>query len=179
MPNRDEQLPDALAAIRDAAVPLTDSTGVDGVLSVLGDASLVLLGEATHGTHEFYAWRARITQALIEERGFSAVAIEGDWPDAYRVNRFVQGDGDALDAAEALAGFRRFPTWMWRNTAVARFVSWLREYNAGASRVTRWSRRPGASDPEQFAEWIPFVETRDYVRAVVRNRAVYEGLYGF
>ena len=83
MPNRDDQLPDALAAIRAAAVPLTDATGVDGILGVLGDASLVLLGEATHGSHEFYAWRARITRALIEDRGFSAVAIEGDWPDAY------------------------------------------------------------------------------------------------
>jgi erythromycin esterase-like protein len=122
-------MPDALDIIRDAAVPMDDETGVDRVLSVLGDASLVLLGEASHGTHEFYSWRARITQALIEERGFSAVAIEGDWPDAYRVNRYVQGDSESADAVDALSGFRRFPTWMWRNTAVAEFVSWLQQHN--------------------------------------------------
>src|SRR5436190_10597549 len=122
MRDDDLKVPEALAAIRNAAVPLNNTTGVERILTVLGDASLVLLGEASHGTQEFYAWRARITRALIEERGFAAVAIEGDWPDAYRVNRFVQGDGDSTDAAQALSGFRRFPTWMWRNTAVAEFV---------------------------------------------------------
>ncbi len=128
---------DARDMICEAACPLEGDTAIDAVLNTVGEASIVLLGEATHGTQEFYEWRARITQALIERRGFDAVAIEGDWPDAYRVNRFVQGRGDDADAEEALRGFQRFPTWMWRNTAVAKFVSWLRERNGGVEEAAR------------------------------------------
>jgi erythromycin esterase-like protein len=91
----------------------------------------VLLGEASHGSHEFYRQRARITQRLIAEHGFTAVAIEGDWPDAYRVNRFVRGLGADPAATDALAGFRRFPTWMWRNADVVDFIDWLRDFNLG------------------------------------------------
>ena len=101
----------------------------DPLLDRIGDARLVLLGEATHGTHEFYRARAEITRRLIEERGFSAVTIEGDWPDARRVDRFVRGLGADGAASEALAGFRRFPAWMWRNADVLDFVGWLREHN--------------------------------------------------
>lgn len=96
---------------------------------MVGDCSLVLLGEASHGTHDFYAARARITRRLIEERGFDGVAVEADWPDAYRVNRWVRGAGGDGDSNEALLGFRRFPTWMWRNTDVRAFVNWLRAHN--------------------------------------------------
>jgi erythromycin esterase-like protein len=101
----------------------------DGLLDLIGDASVVLLGEASHGTHEFYRERARITRRLIEERGFIAVAVEADWPDAYRVNRYVRGAPEDGDAEEALRGFRRFPTWMWRNAEVLDFVGWLRDHN--------------------------------------------------
>ena len=92
-------------------------------------ARVLLLGEASHGTHEFYRERARITQRLIDENGFTAVAVEADWPDAYRVNRYVRGAGDDFDAVEALADFRRFPRWMWRNTEVVEFIDWLRAHN--------------------------------------------------
>ncbi|WLI91584.1 erythromycin esterase family protein [Massilia sp. R2A-15] len=101
----------------------------DGLLDMIGDARYVLLGEATHGTHEFYEERARITQRLIAEKGFTAVAVEADWPDAYRVNRYVRAEGDDHDAESALAGFQRFPSWMWRNADVVNFVDWLRSYN--------------------------------------------------
>ena len=100
----------------------------------VGAARIVLLGEASHGTHEFYRERARITKRLIGELGFTAVAIEGDWPDAYRVNRYVHGAGTDADAEEALRGFRRFPTWMWRNADVVDFVGWLRAHNDRLSR---------------------------------------------
>ncbi|HEY0060842.1 MAG TPA: erythromycin esterase family protein, partial [Telluria sp.] len=121
----------AARAIAAAAVPLTGaSTDFDRLLAQIGEARFVLLGESTHGTHEFYAARARITQRLIEEKGFSAVAVEADWPDAWRVNCHVRGVGDDADATRALDGFQRFPGWMWRNTDVRDFVGWLRTHNA-------------------------------------------------
>jgi hypothetical protein len=101
----------------------------DRLLEAIGEARFVLLGEASHGTHEFYEERARITRRLIEEKGFAAVAVEADWPDTYRVNRYVQGASADLDAEEALADFRRFPTWMWRNRVVVAFLEWLRRHN--------------------------------------------------
>jgi erythromycin esterase-like protein len=101
----------------------------DELLSWIGDRSLVLLGEASHGTHEFYRERSRITKRLIEEKGFVAVAVEADWPDAYRINRYVSGDSSDGDAAAALGDFKRFPSWMWRNEDVVSFVSWLRAFN--------------------------------------------------
>src|SRR5467141_2871031 len=101
----------------------------DPLLDMIGNARFVLLGEASHGTHQFYRERAQITQRLIEEKGFTAVAAEADWPDAYRVKRFVRGIGSDTFAHEALLDFKRFPPWMWRNTAAAEFVDWLRERN--------------------------------------------------
>ena len=109
----------------------------DPLLELIGDARFVLLGEATHGTHEFYQERARITQRLIAEKGFTAVAVEADWPDAYRVNRYVRAQADDADAAQALTGFKRFPTWMWRNTDVVDFVEWLRSHNDSFRRGIR------------------------------------------
>ena len=101
----------------------------DDLLDAVGDRSIVLLGEATHGTHEFYRERARITRRLIEERGFGGVAVEADWPDAYRVNRYVAGASSDMTTREALGDFRRFPSWMWRNTEVCDFIAWLHVHN--------------------------------------------------
>lgn len=116
--------------IRLAAEPLTGSPrDYDSLLKRVGDAQVVLLGASTHGTHEFYRERAQITKRLIREMGFAAVAIEADWPDAWRVNRFANGGGEDPDATEALGGFKRFPQWMWRNADVLDFVGWLREHN--------------------------------------------------
>jgi erythromycin esterase-like protein len=117
--------------VREAAYPLRgDSADYDPLMELIGDAYFVLLGEATHGTHEFYHARAEITRRLIAEKGFNAVAVEADWPDAYRANRYVQGRGEDRTGLEALAGFRRFPVWMWRNTDVLAFIEWLRAYNS-------------------------------------------------
>ena len=102
----------------------------DALLGMIGDAGIVCIGEASHGTHEFYRERANLTKRLVDEKGFNAVAVEADWPDAFRVNRYVRGAGDDQDASEALEGFKtRFPTWMWRNADVLDFVGWLRAYN--------------------------------------------------
>ena len=121
-------------AIREAAHPLTGaSTDYDPLMRLVDDARFVLLGEASHGTHEFYRERAQITKRLIKEKGFTAVAVEADWPDAYRVNRYVRARGSDAEAVDALAGFKRFPTWMWRNADVLDFVGWLRTHNDALS----------------------------------------------
>ena len=109
----------------------------DSLIELAGNSRFALLGEASHGTHDFYQTRAQLTQRLIEEERFSAVAVEADWPDAYRVNRYVQGRGDDAEAVEALGSFQRFPTWMWRNTDVVEFIAWLREYNDALPEGTR------------------------------------------
>jgi erythromycin esterase-like protein len=106
-----------------------DTRDFDPLLALIGDAHVVLLGEASHGTHEFYRIRGEITKRLIREKGFTAVAVEADWPDAYRVNRYVRGRLDDSDATDALGGFSRFPQWMWRNADVLDFIGWLREHN--------------------------------------------------
>jgi erythromycin esterase-like protein len=112
------------------ARPLTGAKeDYDPLLEMIGDARFVLLGEASHGTHEFYRERAQITKRLITEKGFRAVAVEADWPDAYRVNRYVRGAGADASANDALGDFKRFPTWMWRNTDVLDFVGWLKDHN--------------------------------------------------
>ena len=116
--------------IREQAKPLTGEAGdYDALLDMIGNSSVVLLGEASHGTHEFYRERAEITKRLIVEKGFTALAVEADWPDAYRVNRYVRGEPGDIDSVEALGGFERFPGWMWRNADVLDFIGWLRDHN--------------------------------------------------
>lgn len=119
-------------AIRNAATPLKgDASDYDTMLEMTRDKHFILMGEATHGTHEFYQARVEATKRLIREQGLNAIAIEGDWPSVYRVNRYVRGIGPDQSVNEALSDFRRFPLWMWRNTVVHDFVNWLKEYNAG------------------------------------------------
>ena len=143
---------------------------------LIGDARIVLIGEASHGTHEFYAARAAITKWLIREKGFCAVTAEADWPDAYRVNRYVRGLGTDESADQALSGFERFPTWMWRNVVVRDFVDWLRRHNAECA--TRHERPTGFygldlySLHRSMAEVIAYLDTVD-VRAAARARERY------
>lgn len=118
------------ALLRDSVHRLNGVSGDFGpILEVICSARFALLGEASHGTHEFYAARAQITRQLIETRGFTTVAVEADWPDAYRVNRYVRGLGSDQSAEQALGGFQRFPAWMWRNQDVLAFIEWVRDYN--------------------------------------------------
>ena len=118
-------------AIQATLTPLTGVEDTRAVVDCIGDAEIALLGEASHGTHEFYGSRASITKQLIVESGCRAVIVEADWPDAYRVNRYVRHEGEDRTAIEALDNFKRFPTWMWRNTDVVAFVEWLRDHNEG------------------------------------------------
>ena len=117
--------------IRALARPLRDPADLDPLMERIGDARIVAIGEASHGTHEYYAWRAALTRRLIDERGFRFVAVEGDWPDAYRVNGSVRlRRGATDDPREALDSFARWPTWMWANDDVVEFCRWLRGINA-------------------------------------------------
>ncbi|PYX96382.1 MAG: erythromycin esterase [Acidobacteria bacterium] len=119
-----------LGEINRIAIPITFSPAdYDPLLQWIGDRDLVLIGEASHGTHDFYRERALITRRLIQEKGFRALAIEGDWPHAHRVHQFVRGIGEDANAYDCLGEFTRFPAWMWRNTDVLAFVDWLRGFN--------------------------------------------------
>ncbi|PYL50152.1 MAG: erythromycin esterase [Verrucomicrobia bacterium] len=116
--------------VREIAQPLAGEAGdYNALLQLIDDARFVLIGEASHGTHEFYFERAAITKRLIAEKDFSILAIEADWPDSARVHRYVRGVSSDANPDQALSGFRRFPTWMWRNKVVLEFVEWLRGFN--------------------------------------------------
>ena len=112
------------------AHPLRETGDLDPLLDRIGDARRVLLGEASHGTSEYYTWRARLSERLIREKGFSFIAVEGDWPDCYEVNRYVKGYRDSgVNAHEVLRVFERWPTWMWANEEIAELAEWLRHHN--------------------------------------------------
>jgi erythromycin esterase len=149
---------DALAyGVRRIAQPLDNADDLDPLIERVGDARYVLLGEASHGTSEFYTWRAEISKRLVLEKGFSFIAVEGDWPDCYRVNRYVRGFEDSGDSAEAvLHAFERWPTWMWANREVVDLVTWLRLHNDRAHP----ERRVGFYGLDVYSLW-------DSMRAVV------------
>jgi len=109
---------------------LTKEKDLEVLLEEIGDARVVMLGEASHGTSEYYTWRTAISRRLIQEKGFSFVAVEGDWPECYAVNRLIKGYQNAgSKIADVLQVYRRWPTWMWANWEVAALIEWLREYN--------------------------------------------------
>lgn len=110
---------------------LSASEDLNPLLARIGNAPYVLLGEASHGTHEYYTWRAEISKRLIKEKGFKFIAVEGDWPDCYKINRYIKGlDNQDKTPVEILNSFRRWPTWMWANWEIVALVSWLKEYNS-------------------------------------------------
>jgi len=109
---------------------LENSKDLDILLNRIGDSQFVLLGEASHGTSEFYRWRTEITKRLIKKKGFSFIAVEGDWPDCYKVNRYIKGFSDSgKNAYDVLYSFNRWPTWMWANKEMVELVEWLKSYN--------------------------------------------------
>lgn len=127
MSEHERALQKLVQILNDAAIPFDEK--YTDLLDKIGDSRFVLIGEATHGTHEFYQARIELTKQLITKKGFMAVAIEGDWPDAYRIHRYVRGMGGKDEYELALSEFKRFPMWMWRNTTIPPFLKWLRSYN--------------------------------------------------
>src|SRR5438105_13439819 len=160
--------------LRKSLHPLVGSAeDYDPLLEIVSDARFVLLGEASHGTHEFYRERAEITKRLITEKGFRAVAVEADWPDAYRINRFVRGAGNDTESIDALAGFKRFPTWMWRNADVLDFVGWLRAYNDSLRPGTRKAGFYGLDLYSLYTSMRAVLEYLDKVDPEAARRARY------
>src|SRR5215203_1541536 len=110
--------------------PLEDAQSLDPLMEAIGESRVVMLGEASHGTSDYYTWRTAISKRLIQEKGFNFIAVEGDWPDSYLVNRFIKGYGDAgTDVGSILKNFDRWPTWMWGNWEIAALAEWIREHN--------------------------------------------------
>ncbi|MFI5627314.1 erythromycin esterase family protein [Nocardioides sp. NPDC051685] len=141
---------EARTQIRDLALPLRGLSDLDPLVERLGPMRFACLGEASHGTHDFYRWRAELSRRLIEEKGFTWIGVEGDWPDCWRINRWVRGmTGPDLTASQVLAGFERWPTWMWANSDVADFLDWLRAWNLARPR----ERRVGFYGLDLYSLW--------------------------
>jgi erythromycin esterase-like protein len=148
-------------ALIDTVTPLTNPTDLDSLVESLAPARFVLLGEASHGTHEFYRWRSEISQRLIRDHGFAGIAAEADWPDAYRVNRFVRGESDDANPEAALNDFQRFPQWMWRNKDILDLVEWLRDYNDHAVRKVGFYGLDLYSLHASIAAVVDYLEAKD------------------
>jgi erythromycin esterase-like protein len=142
--------------------PLGSSTDLDVLLDKIDTSSYVLLGEASHGTHEYYTWRSAISKRLIEEKNFSFIAVEGDWPDCYKINRYVKGYSDAgSSAVEVLKQFKRWPTWMWANWEIVALMEWLRDYNQGRPH----GKKVGFYGLDVYSLW----ESMDVILAYLRK----------
>jgi erythromycin esterase-like protein len=151
------------AGLARIARPLASSRDVDPLIDAIGDARFVLLGEASHGTSEFYTWRTEISRRLIEQHGFSFIAVEGDWPDCYQVNRYVKGrSATATSAFDVLHAFERWPTWMWANREVVELVEWIRERNRGKAE----ERKAGFFGLDVYSLWDSMRAVTQYLERV-------------
>jgi erythromycin esterase-like protein len=165
---RDGQSASLVRELRHAARPLVSPSDLDPLMDLIGDARFVLLGEATHGTAEFYHWRADLSKRLIREKGFSFMAVEGDWPDCYRVNRHVAGMTDPLVTGESiLHAFERWPTWMWANRQIVELVDWMREHNRRAPEA----KRVGFYGLDVYSLWDSMAAVVAYLERVDRAAA--------
>jgi len=152
-----------IAAVRGLARPLLSGADLNPLLDRIGNARFVLLGEASHGTREYYTWRAEISRRLITQKGFSFIAVEGDWPDCYRLNRYLKGYDDSGDnARDVLHAFDRWPTWMWANEEVVDFAEWLRHFNHGEPD----ERKVGFYGLDVYSLWDSLHEVMGYLGRV-------------
>ena len=160
--NRTSDSAELAEKVQTIAHGLADASSLDPLLERIGDAKYVLLGEASHGTSDYYTWRARISQRLITEKGFSFVAVEGDWPDCYRVNRYIKGrPGSGSSAQEVLHTFSRWPTWMWANWEVVAFTEWLRGHN---NKVAGEADKVGFYGLDVYSLWESLGAVTDYLQ---------------
>ena len=160
---------------RERSFPLERSKDLGPLLERIGDAHHVLLGEASHGTHDYYTWRSAISKRLITEKGFNFIAVEGDWPDCYRINRFVKGYSDQdKKAVELLRTFDRWPTWMWANWEIVALIDWLKEYNTHLPA----NKRVGFYGLDVYSLWesmdalVEYLEKNDPKAAELAKKAI-------
>ena len=150
------------------AQPLASPSDLDPLIDRIGESRYVLLGEASHGTSEFYTWRAEISKRLIADHGFSFIAVEGDWPDCYQVNRYVKAMPEAGANAEAvLHAFERWPTWMWANREVVALTEWLRGHNRGKSA----EQQAGFYGLDVYSLWDSMRAVTEYLERIDPNLA--------
>ncbi|AKQ45785.1 protein-L-isoaspartate O-methyltransferase [Rufibacter radiotolerans] len=156
-------------------LPLQNAQDLDPLLARIGDAKYVLLGEASHGTHEYYTWRSEISRRLILEKGFSFIAVEGDWPDCFEINRWVKNHPDTAESiADVLTLVDRWPTWMWANWEIAALANWLRHHNLTLAH----DRRIGFYGLDVYSMWdslkiiVEYLEKEDPEAAEYARRAI-------
>jgi erythromycin esterase len=155
---------------------LSTSTDLDALIEDIGDRPVVMLGEASHGTHEYYTWRTAITKRLVEEKGFRFIAVEGDWPDCYKINRFIKHyPCKESNIKDVLLNFDRWPTWMWANWEVAALGDWLRKYN---SHLTT-AERIGFYGLDVYSLWdsmremVNYLDKEDPAAAKIARKAIH------
>ena len=152
---------EAVNAIRQNAYPLHSKADLQPLFDRIGDAGIVMLGEASHGTHEYYTWRSHISKRLIEEKGFNFIAVEGDWPDCYRLNRFVKGYNPGMENAfKVLHSFNRWPTWMWANWEIVALSNWLQKHNTGLPA----NKKVGFYGLDVYSLWESMESIMQYLR---------------
>jgi erythromycin esterase len=152
---------EVVSAIKQWAHPLSSKAGLEPLFNRIGDARIVMLGEASHGSHEYYTWRTYISKRLIEEKGFHFIAVEGDWPDCYRLNRFIKGyDTGNKSAFKVLHEFNRWPTWMWANWEIVALADWLQKHNTGLPA----NRKAGFYGLDVYSLWESMESIMQYLR---------------
>lgn len=146
--------------ILENSLELNEEKDLDTLLEKIGDAKFVLLGEASHGTHEYYTWRMRISKKLIEQKGFSFIAVEGDWPDCYKLNRYIKNyPNSGKTAFDVLQAFNRWPTWMWANWETVALAEWLRGHNDNHAK----DKKVGFFGLDVYSLWESFDEIINYL----------------
>ena len=152
---------EAVNAIKQNAYPLHSKADLQPLFDRIGDARIVMLGEASHGTHEYYTWRTHISKRLVEEKGFNFIAVEGDWPDCYRLNRFVKGYNPGIKSAlDVLHAFNRWPTWMWANWEIVALADWMQKHNAGLPA----NKKVGFYGLDVYSLWESMESIMQYLR---------------
>src|SRR5687768_11292851 len=151
---------EAIELLRNKSHKIHNKKDLDRLIDKIGDAKIVMLGEATHGTHEFYTWRTYISQQLIKNKGFDFIAVEGDWPDCYRINQYIKGEARETNAADVLKMFNRWPTWMWANWEVVALADWLYQFNIDLPA----NKRIGFFGLDVYSLWDSLDAIMDYLQ---------------
>jgi erythromycin esterase-like protein len=152
---------EAINAIKQNAYPLHSKADLQPLFDRIGDARIVMLGEGSHGTHEYYTWRTHISKRLVEEKGFNFIAVEGDWPDCYRLNRFIKGYNPGIKSAfDVLHAFNRWPTWMWANWEIVALADWMQKHNTGLPA----NKKAGFYGLDVYSLWESMESLMQYLR---------------